>query len=533
MISSVSARLDSRFPPQPHRVADAPLSADDSPPLRLRRTIVMGLVATLAITVGALYGGASFETHLPGAWFFGMPGGLFGSIGSDNIHPPFVADIAVYGGLILLTRVWLGLLRYLRHHHGLPIKKIIVVVAIWSIPLLVAPPFFSRDVYSYAGQGEMVSHHIDPYVYGTGVLGSTPFSSMPDTVWTNTPSPYGPTFLSLDGALTEASGHHILPDIVLLRLLELAGLALVVAATPTLARALGRDPAESILLGAGSPLVLTSLISGAHNDALMVGLLLAGLAVAQRFGTVPGVMLCAVAAGVKAPAALGVLFLGWVWAGPGASVRRRVGHTIGAGLIALSTLEVVTLIAGNGWGWLRNTTAADQSFTFVTPIDCVSRLVSALGQLVNVHLGALGVRDVLAVIGLLIAGAIGAWLLVRVPQDGLTRNLGLSLLVLALLSPILWAWYVTWGILVLAPAATGRLRTAIIILGTFEIFVGAAPVRTMVGGLANPGILPDLVLAAALVAIAIVPLNQLGSARRRQAAATAPDAARPMASLRA
>ena len=57
----------------------------------------------------------------------------------------------------------------------------------------------------------------------------------------------------------------------------------------------------------------------------MVGLLMAGLAVAKRFGTVPGVILCALAAGVKSPAALGVLFLGWVWAGPGASTRRRIG----------------------------------------------------------------------------------------------------------------------------------------------------------------------------------------------------------------
>ena len=39
--------------------------------------------------------------------------------------------------------------------------------------------------------------------------------------------------------MTAASGHKILPDIMLLRLLELAGLALLVAATPSLARALG------------------------------------------------------------------------------------------------------------------------------------------------------------------------------------------------------------------------------------------------------------------------------------------------------
>jgi hypothetical protein len=529
---SLAARLEPPFPRRRAEDTDVQV-ADGSAPPRLGRTMLLGFLATLVTALGALYGGKAFETHLPGAWFFGMQGGKLGSIGSDSGQPPLLAVFAVYGGLILLTRVWLGLLRHLRHHHGFPVKKVVVVVAIWAVPLLLAPPLFSRDVYSYAGQGEMVSHHIDPYVYGTGVLGSTPFSSMPDSVWTNTPSPYGPTFLSLDGALTTVSGHHILPDILLLRLLELGGLALVVAATPTLARALGRDPAEAILLGAGSPLVLTSLISGAHNDALMLGLLMAGLAVARRIGTVPGIVLCALAAGVKTPALLGVVFLGWVWAGPGASARRRIVHTAGAGLIALSTLEVVTVIAGNGWGWLRNTTAADQSFTFVTPVDGVSRVLSDAVQLFNVHFTALSVRNVLAVFGLLVAGAIGTWLLLRAPTDGVTRNLGLTLLVLALLSPILWAWYVTWGVLVLAPAASGRLRTAIIGIGTFEIIVGASSVRNLWLTLVHAGILSDLALAVILLAVAFVPLPQFRSAHRLPHSPTTPDAGLPLAELRA
>ncbi len=150
------------------------------------------------------------------------------------------------------------------------------------------------------------------------VLGATPFNEMADVVWSGTESPYGPSFLTADGVLDQASGHSILPDLVLLRLLEVGGIALIVAATPTLARSLRRDPAHAVLIGAGSPLVLLSLVAGSHNDALMVGLLMAGLAVAKRVGTVPGIMLCALAAGVKSPAALGVLFLGWVWAGPAA-----------------------------------------------------------------------------------------------------------------------------------------------------------------------------------------------------------------------
>ena len=531
MINSLTTRLQPRLAKFTTDPAQGQVASDDAPALPLGRTIALGLVATLSMAVGSLYGGMTFETHLPGAWFFGMPGGLLGSIGSDSMHPPLLAVFAVYGGLILLTRVWIGLLRHLRHHHGVPVRKVILVVAIWAVPFMLAPPLFSGDVYSYAGQGEMVSHHINPYDYGTGVLGSTPFSSMPASVWTNTPSPYGPTFLAFDGALTAASGHKILPDIMLLRLLELAGLALIVAATPTLARALGRDPAESILLGAGSPLALTTLISGAHNDALMIGLVMAGLALTRRFGVVPGIVLCAVAAGVKAPAVLGVVFLGWCWAGPGAPVRRRVGHTLGALLIGLSTFEVVTAITGLGWGWVRNSTAADRAFTFVTPIGGVSRLVSLAGHVVNLSVSAVSVRSVLAIVGLIVAGIIGAWLLWRSPQDGVTRNLGLTLLVLALLSPILWAWYTLWGILVLAPVASGRLRAAIISIATIEAFVGVASVRGLLLGVWHAGVISDLILIAALVAISIVPFHQLHASRRRLHAA-APDAGRPMAALR-
>ncbi len=221
---------------------------------------------------------------------------------------------------------------------------------------------------------------------------------------------------------------------------------------------------------------------------------------------------------MKAPAALGVLFLGWVWAGPGASILRRVATTCGALLIAACTFLGITQLAGLGWGWIGNSTAADQSFTFVTPIGGVARVVSALAHLANIDVTAIGVRNVLAVFGLLVAAAIGTWLLLRSPKDGVTRNLGLTLLVLAILSPILWAWYVTWGVLVLAPVATGRLRTAIIAIATIETFVGLASVRGIVDSFGPNGLLSDIVLIAALIAISLVPLRKVQLRRRDQQA---------------
>ncbi len=493
-------------------------AAPDQPArqLSVARTALLGFVGSSAIVVGAVFGGQAFETHLAGSWFFGMPGGLFGSFGSNSTLPPIASLALVFGGLILLSRVWLGLLRHLNGHHGFPVRRVVLVVAIWAVPLLLAPPLFSRDVYTYSAQGEMMSHHINPYSYGPEVLGSTPFNEMADTVWSGTESPYGPTFLSVDGLLDQASGHQILADLVLLRLLEVAGLALVVAATPTLARALKHDPAHAVLIGAGSPLVLLSLIGGAHNDALMVGLLVAGLAVAKRFGTVPGVMLCALAAGVKSPAILGVLFLGWVWAGREASIRRRIAHTAGAGLIALATMECVSLISGTGWGWIRTTTTADASFTGVTPINIVARAVSIVTHVAQVPLSVMTVRPVFMVLGLLIAVYFGYRQLLRSPRVGVVQCLGLTLLVLALLGPIVWSWYVTWGVIVIAPAAIGRLRTASIVISTLWAFVGVTAVHGIYVRMLHTFALTDLLLVAMLLAVAITPIGQFTTRRRVQ-----------------
>jgi alpha-1,6-mannosyltransferase len=498
----------------PHRdvLSDAPEQV--ARPLSTARTAVLGLVGSSAIVAGAVLGGQAFETHLPGAWFFGMPGGPLGSLGSSNGLPTIASLALVFGGLILLTRVWLGFLRHLNSNHGFPVKRVVLVVAIWAVPLLMAPPLFSRDVYTYSAQGEMMSHHINPYSYGPEVLGATSFNEMADTVWSGTESPYGPTFLSVDGLLDQASGHSILPDLILLRLLEVAGLALAAAATPTLARSLKHDPAHALLIGVGSPLVLLSLIGGAHNDALMIGLLMAGLAVAKRFGTVPGVILCALAAGVKSPALLGVLFLGWVWAGREASIKRRIGHTVGAGLIALATMEVVSLVSGTGWGWIRTTTTADTSFTGVTPINILARGVSIVSHVVQVPVSLLTVRPIFMVLGLLVAGYFGYRQLLRSPRDGVVRCLGLTLLVLALLGPIVWSWYVTWGVIVLGAAAVGRLRTGLIVISTFWAFAGMTPVHGVYIRLLHTFAVTDLLLVAMLLAVAITPLGLFTGGRR-------------------
>ena len=156
-----------------------------------------------------------------------------------------------------------------------------------------------------------------------------------------------------------------------------------------------------------------------------------------------------------------MLFLGWVWAGREASVRRRIGHTAVAGLIALATMEVVSLVVRHGLGLDPHDHHGGRILhRRDTHQRRGARGVHRQPRVPGSDLDVLTVRPVFSVLGLLVAVYFGYRLLLRSPQDGVVRCLGLTLLVLALLGPIVWAWYVTWGVIVVAPAAIGRLRGA-------------------------------------------------------------------------
>ncbi len=180
-------------------------------------------------------------------------------------------------------------------------------------------------------------------------------------------------------------------------------------------------------------------------------------------------------------------------------------------------MEVVALVSGTGWGWIRTTTTADAAFTGVTPVNVVARAVSIGSHVFQFPITIMAMRPVFSVLGLLIAVYVGYRLLMRSPQDSVVRCLGLTLLVLALLGPIVWSWYVTWGVVVVAPAAVGRLRTALIVISTFWAFAGVTSVHNIYMRLVHTFVLTDLLLVAMLLAVAITPLGLLskGTGRAR------------------
>ncbi len=476
----------------------------------LRRPALLGFLALCAIAVGASLPSSPFKLEMAGTWFFGEP-----PPNSSSESFMLFGLVAVYGGLVLLIRVWYGLMKALSRRPGVPMRYLGWIFVLWVIPMLIVAPIFSRDVYSYAAQGEMMSHHINPYDYGPYTLGAGPYVNGVDPLWLNTPAPYGPLFLLMDGFFANVSFHHVLVTVVLLRLSAVAGVALTAACIPALARSFGKDHGAVFVMAILNPLTILMLIGAAHNDALMIGFLVAGVTAARYRHPVWGILLCALATAIKVPAALGVVYIGWEWEGPGLAWRQRLRPLVKAGVISSVVVFGMSIVSGLGVGWVLNLDTPGTVRSWLAPATGIGMGLS--GLLHAAGLTSVSMTTVLSatrVLGLGAAAGISVWLLWHSDRVGALRAMGISMLLFVVLGPVVQPWYLTWGVILLAPIAAGRLRTVLVALSALAPFIGLPGGRTLLDNLIHYNPIAVAVALLALVGVLIVPIGRWSSSWR-------------------
>jgi alpha-1,6-mannosyltransferase len=388
-----------------------------------------------------------------------------------------VARLGFYGCVVLLLAGWVGV-GYHARGGRLSDRRAWVILGLWGVPLLVGPPLFSRDIYSYIGQGMLAYHGFNPYSVPPSALGNGPLLASIASVWRHTASPYGPLFVTVSRGAAGISGGSVVAQVLVFRLMELIGVILMMVSLPRLARRLGADPGLGLWLGVLSPLALFSFIASGHNDALMVGLLLAGITLATGGRLAVGLTLCALAATIKLPAAAAIVFIA-VDQFRRAGGPRRWRVVLEAVVIPVLVIAVVTAASGLGWTWLGPT-----ALHVPTELRVLSTPAVSLGVFFHSVLHAVGIPGTMSatvtgtqlVCGLLaVAGTV--WLVCNAHRLDVVRLLGLALLLIVVGSPTVWPWYLMWGLAILAatPAQRSRALAAVAGLAMLVVGPGGAP----------------------------------------------------------
>lgn len=454
-------------------------------PVDLRRCQALGLAGSAFLALGGETAGA-----LPVQGLLSPTSGR-GALGL----------VGVYFGVVLLIAAWALLGKVIRGPEPPAPRALLLVLAVWAAPLLLAPPLFSRDVYSYLAQGAMVDAHMDVYLHGPARLGG-PLADEVAPMWRHTATPYGPVFLAVASGLSGLTEGRIPAGLIGMRVIALLGVALMAAALPRLARHGGADPAVALWLGALNPLVLLHLVAGAHNDAMMLGLLGVGLVLARGRRYLLGVVLVTLAALVKAPAALGLLAV--------VVMRGRTGWirtSVATLAVATGTTAAVTALAGTGYGWIAalRTPVSPQNWS---PTSVLGRATGTLLHDLGSDLAPLALPAWRAA-GLLLTLAVVLFIWLRL-RPGPVYALGLSLAVVAALGPAIRPWYALWGLFLIAAAAR-----SVLVQRRVAVASGMLALAVLPSG--DPADTAQVVLAVCGGVLAVVVLWQAEQASRAPA----------------
>ena len=344
-------------------------------------------------------------------------------------------------GGMLLVRAWLRLGQRVRVW-GLQARRATLwAVAAWGLPMMFTVPLFSRDVYAYIGQGRLMVEGFNPYENGISAL-SNYFQLGADKMWTEAPVPYGQLFLWIEQFVVWSTNVQPEASVMLFRLAALIGIVLCIIYVPKLAKLHGVNPHRALWLTAANPLFLTNFIASVHNDALMIGLALAGLYYCATRRVVLGIVLVTLSISVKPITIVFLPFIGLLWAGKGASWHRKVLFWGLTGGLSLALLYAMSRVNGFGFGWINGLSAPGSIWIWYAPVGLMGLVVASIANAFS--LDGWGLAKWVYDAGKLLAVGIVAWQIFRGDYDRLMRRLTLAFAAVVILAPMIQSWYVVW-----------------------------------------------------------------------------------------
>ncbi|WP_223885310.1 polyprenol phosphomannose-dependent alpha 1,6 mannosyltransferase MptB [Nocardia colli] len=437
--------------------------------VQLDRIRLMGATGTVLMAISALGIGAQPVHQNPTSGVRVL--GIFARAHTGSLAMCMTGTVVVVLAWLLLGRFAVGGIGG-SPLHRLSRSQLDRTLLLWIIPLSIAPPLFSNDVYSYLAQSEIAARGIDPYqegpVAGLGI--DNVLTNNVPNIWRDTPAPYGPLFLWLGRGIAEITGDNIIAGVWVHRMLALAGVALIVWALPRLSVRCGVAPVSALWLGAANPLVLFHLVGGVHNDALMLGLMLAGMEFCLRAiedihpfdgraytWLIGGAIVITLSSSVKLTSIVALGFVGMALARRwGFNLRNVLIAAAMLGAIAIGTTLFIGSMSGLGFGWIHTLNVANKVRSWMSVPTVLSIITGFGGVLLGLGDHTTALLSITRPIAAVIAGFLTVRMLVATGVGRLhpVGALGVSMGAIVLLFPVVQPWYVLWAIVPLAAWAT-------------------------------------------------------------------------------
>ncbi|PRC49278.1 hypothetical protein C6A85_75560, partial [Mycobacterium sp. ITM-2017-0098] len=123
----------------------------------MRRTRLFGATGTVLMAIGALGAGARPVVQDPtfGVRLLNLPSRI-----------QTVSLTMTTTGAVMMALAWLMLGRFTLGSRKMTRSQLDHTLLLWALPLLIAPPMYSKDVYSYLAQSEISLQGSDPYKVG-------------------------------------------------------------------------------------------------------------------------------------------------------------------------------------------------------------------------------------------------------------------------------------------------------------------------------------------------------------------------------
>lgn len=429
----------------------------------------LGCLGALMITTGGL-GAGSVRIQDPLLEALHLSWLRFG-------HGLVLSTVMLWTGVALMLAAWLGLGR--RVIGGTATEySLIVTTGFWLAPLLLSVPVFSRDTYSYLAQGALLRDGLDPYQAGP-VDNPNPLLDNVSPIWSATTAPYGPAFIMVAKFVTMLVGDNVVAGTMVLRLCMLPGLALLIWAAPRLARRVGGNGPTALYLAVLNPLVILHLMGGVHNEMLMVGLVISGIAVTLDRHPLAGITLVALAAAVKATAAIALPFLVWVWMRKlcqdhnYSRARAFAAASAMSAMLVVAVFAVLSSLAGVGLGWLTALLAGNvRIINWLTVPTAAANLIHGLGGLF-VSVSFYTVLRVTRAVGIVVIAVALPLLWWRFRRDdrAVVSGIAWAMLVVVMFVPAALPWYYTWPLAVAATLVSSPSEIAAIAAGSTWIML--------------------------------------------------------------